>query len=76
MKIDYAGIPTALKKLVDAGGGGQQFRQDQRKLQRTIRENQVYAVLCPDNENYYRTIFLKRTLLGIWFQQSVMRFMA
>ena len=27
----------ALKKLVDAGGGGQQFRQDQRKLQRTIR---------------------------------------
>ena len=54
----------ALKKLVDAGGGGQQFRQDQRKLQRTIRENQVYAVLCPDNENYYRTIFLKKNFVG------------
>ena len=54
----------ALKKLVDASGGGQQFRQDQRKLQRTIRENQVYAVLCPDNEYYYRTIFLKKNFVG------------
>ena len=53
-----------LKKLVDAGGGSQQFRQDQRKLQRTIRENQVYAVLCPDNEYYYRTIFLKKNFVG------------
>ena len=53
-----------LQQLMEAGGNGTQYRQGDQALQRPTKEGQVYAVLCPDNERYYRTVFLRRNYLG------------
>ena len=53
----------ALKKVVDAAGDGKSYRQGSQKLDFKLREGEVYAFYCPDNQRYYRTVYLKR--LGI-----------
>ena len=64
MRHDMRFYEQVLKQLVDAGGNGTQHRQGDQALQRPTKEGQVYAVLCPDNERYYRTVFLRRNYLG------------
>ena len=53
----------ALKKVVDATGDGRSYLQGNQKLNFKLREGEVYAFYCPDNQRYYRTVYLKR--LGI-----------
>ena len=64
MRHDMRVYEQVLKQLVNAGGNGTQHRQGDQALQRPTKEGQVYAVLCPDNERYYRTVFLRRNYLG------------
>ena len=52
-----------LKQLVNASGDGKSHRQGSQKLDFKLREGEVYAFYCPDNQRYYRTVYLKR--LGI-----------
>ena len=49
-----------LQRLVDATGDGTAQRDDHGPLDIRLKENEVYAVRCDDNENYYRTVMLKR----------------
>ena len=46
-----------LQQVVAAAPGGQ--RQDERELVSKMRPGTVYAVRCPDDGRYYRTIYLK-----------------
>ena len=64
MRGDMRHYERVLQQLMEAGGNGTQYRQGDQALQRPTKEGQVYAVLCPDNERYYRTVFLRRNYLG------------
>ena len=46
-----------LQQVVAAAPGSQ--RQDERELISKMRPGVVYAIRCPDDGSYYRTIYLK-----------------
>ena len=52
-----------LKWLSYVNGDGKSYRQDNRDLNFKLIEGEIYAFYTPDNDKYYRTVFLKK--LGI-----------
>ena len=48
-----------LKKVADAVGTTVPFKTAPEGVEQQIRPNTVYAVLCSDREEYYRTVYLK-----------------
>ena len=53
---------SILDKLVEVNGDGKSYRQGE-DLQSKVREGEVVAIRCPDNDFYYRTSFLRRNQL-------------
>ena len=60
-----------LKALTEAVGDGKDHRQDERPLVQRLKPNDVYAVICPDNENYYRTVMIKTVPMTGGFQTFI-----
>ena len=51
---------NVLRWLSDVNGDGKSYRQDSRDLDFKLREGDIYAFYTPDNDRYYRTVFLKK----------------
>jgi hypothetical protein len=60
MTQQMAHYKAILHKLTEVSGDGKNYRQDNRKLNKTINVGTVVAVKCPDNDRYYRTILIKK----------------
>lgn len=60
-----------LKRLVDATGDGRSYRQGEQDLVFRLNPNQVYAVRCPDRDDYYRTVMIKTNPLSGGFQTLI-----
>jgi len=52
-----------LSHLVKATGDGKRYRQGNTALNPIIKPNEVYAVRCADNKDYFRSVMLKRNAL-------------
>ena len=46
--------------LCEVNGDGKSYHQDTRDFNFNLKEGEVYAVVTPDNPNYYRTVLLKK----------------
>ena len=57
-----------LKQVVDANGDGKSYRDDPRPLTARLNPNEVYAVRCNDNNDYWKSVMLKRNELSGKFQ--------
>ena len=68
---EMATYAEVLKQLTDVAGDGKSFRQDNQPLQRRIRPNEVVAVICDDNQDYFRTIRLQKNELTGGFTPQV-----
>lgn len=53
----------ALKYVVDASGDGKSYHNAPKNFDFKMQEGELYGFKTPDNENYYKTVFLKK--LGI-----------
>ena len=51
---------NTLEKLTNNASGSKSERQDRRELNIKMKPNEIYAVLCSDNENYYRTVSIRK----------------
>ena len=62
-----------LDQVVTASGDGKRYRQpsENEVLQRIIKENEVYAFKCPDDDRYYRTIMVKRNFVSQQLQPMI-----
>ena len=49
---------NALSQL-EKSSGGQSYREDQRPLDIKLRPGEVYAVITPDDDRFYRTVMVK-----------------
>ena len=54
--------------FVANSSGNKAVRQDTRPLETNIRVGVVYAIRCPDNSDYYRTIFSNEqtSIMSLW----------
>ena len=50
---------NALDRLTTSSGS-KSFRQGEQPLIKRMKVGEVYAVRTPDNDNYYRTVYLKK----------------
>ena len=57
-----------LQQVVDATGDGKSYREDPRPLTARLKPNEVYAVRCNDNNDYWKSVMLKRNELSGKFQ--------
>lgn len=63
---------SVLDKLVNATGNGKSYRQDNGDaLVFRLKPNELYAIRCPDNEDYYRVVMIKRNQLNNNFQTLI-----
>lgn len=62
---------NALQKMVDAKGDGKSYRDDRRPLNINMKVNEVYAVLSPDNDDYFRTVIIKPNQLTNGFSLHI-----
>lgn len=63
---------SVLDKLVNATGNGKSYRQDNDDaLVFRLKPNVSYAIRCPDNEDYYRVVMIKRSQLNNNFQTLI-----
>ena len=60
-----------LKHLVEANGNGSIPSAEKDKLVPRLKANEVYAVICPDNSNYYRSVMIKTVPLTGGFQTFI-----
>jgi hypothetical protein len=52
---------NALRRLTEVSGGGRSYpEREKEQLNRTIKVGEVYAIRCPDNNDFYRTILIKK----------------
>tara|TARA_B100002019_G_C20811767_1_gene376263 strand:+ start:134 stop:529 length:396 start_codon:yes stop_codon:yes gene_type:complete len=54
---------ATLQKLVEVNGDGKSYRQDNDSLNFKVREGEVVAIRCVDNDFYYVTGYIKRNQL-------------
>ena len=54
---------ATLQKLVEVNGEGKSYRQDNDSLNFKVREGEVVAIRCVDNDFYYFTAYIKRNQL-------------
>ena len=54
-------MASYLKTLtqLENGSGGKSYREDQRPLDIKLRPGEVYAVITPDDDRFYRTVMVK-----------------
>ena len=54
-------MASYLKTLtqLESGSGGKSYREDQRPLDIKLRPGEVYAVITPDDDRFYRTVMVK-----------------
>jgi len=57
-----------LQQVVDATGDGKSYRDDPTPLTARLKPNEVYAVRCNDNNDYWKSVMLKRNELSGKFQ--------
>jgi hypothetical protein len=63
---------SVLDQLVNATGNGKSYRQDNGdSLVFRLKPNELYAIRCPDNEDYYRVVMIKRNQLNNNFQTLI-----
>ena len=64
----YLGV---LQTLTEASGDGKSYRQGEEQLSSWVKEGEVVAVRCPDNDYFYRTCYLKRNPFSGQLQKHV-----
>ena len=71
MTAQMAHYKATLRKLTEVRGDGLARLQDSGERNRTIRIGEVVAIRCPDNEDYYRTILIKKNNLSSGHQALI-----